>query len=248
MESNKLIASISALFLLFICSCSNQEARMAKLHEDHVSKYQSQLAAQEDSLRLADSLLLVVTPLANDLIASAGFVFEKNEFDELGRFLIKGTEADANLSRNYLHATVNEYGVTQLISEYRGSHAANHVQIRVSATDGTQCTSTLIPQSQDGANYRFQNQGTFHETVTFTADSTLSFIDLHKNDKQLKVELLNQNHKTITSYNINKTQIKPLADSYQLGVLLAAQLHYSQLSKIASQKIQLFKAKLETKE
>lgn len=251
MVSNKLIASINASLLLIaataLTGCGNQEARMAKLREDHVQKYKQQLAAQEDSLRRADSLLLVVTPLANSLISDGGFVFEKNEFDELGRFLVKGSEADANLGRNYLHACVNEYGITQLISEYRGGSHINHVQLRLTATDGTQCTSAIVPLSNDGANYRFKNNGLCHETVTFVSDAALGFIALHRADKQLRVELLNQQQKTAATYTLSAAQLKPLAQSHELGNLLATQLLCTQKSKIASDKIQLFKAKLETK-
>lgn len=244
MVSNRLNALISVSLSLLACGCSSgHESRMEKLKSDHIQKYQSMLAAQEDTLRWADSILVEITPLINDMISEGHFEYVKNEFDELGRFEIKGTTADENIGRNYLHASVNEYGVCQLISEYRGSRELQHTQIRIEGGDGTQCLSSTVPLEMDGANYRYKNQGTYHETVTFVADSTLSYIDLHTDDAKLRAVQINDKGKT-NVVQLTATDRKNLSNSYRLGQALALQLRCSQTSKVAADKITLYKSKL----
>jgi len=247
MVSNKLNALTSfGLGMLLLCSCSNShEERMAKLKSDHISKYQQELAQQQDSLRWADSVLVEITPLINDMIAQGKFEFVKNEFDELGRFVAKGSDAESNIGRSYLHATVNEYGVCQLISEYRGNGAFNHTQICVMGSDGSQQSSAIVPLEKEGANYRFQNQGTYHETVTFVADSTLAYIDLHVGDKKLKCVQINAKGKK-NPILLSSKEVEQISNTYRLGKALALQLRCTQTSKVASQKITLLKSKLET--
>lgn len=254
MESNKWIVSTDSLrplpsflaaCLMLLSGCSNgHEARMEKLRSDHQNKYEQELADQRDSLRMADSALLEITPIINDMIAQGGFEYVKNEYDELGRFEVKGTSSDAHLGQSYLHASVNEYGICQLISEYRGASALNHTQILVKASDGTQQTSQTVSLDREGANYRFQNQGTYHETVTFVSDSVLAYIDLHASDKSLTVVQMGANGRKNT-FSIQSSEIRQLSNSYRLGRALAIQLRSSQTSKVAAQKIQLLEVKLQ---
>lgn len=212
----------------------------------HRLNYKVQLAQQEDSLATADTMLLAVTKLINEMVEEQHFVYVKSEYDELGHFYIQGTEAENNLNRCYVHAVVDEYGNTQLISEYRGPAYIHHTQLRFTAADGSQMTTQCVPLENEGANYRFKNLGMFHESVTYVNDSALMFVDAHATDSRLRAHLMYK--QGVKSYFVEmpvKDRMN-LVYTYQLGRLLAAQLLYTQRSQVAGKKIQFLKAKIET--
>lgn len=257
MVSNKLNVSIKPTRLavcltgclalasaLLLPSCSDHEARMNKLHADHEAKYEQELAAQRDSLQWADSVQLQIVPIINKMIEEGHFEYVKGEYDELGRYIVRGTDAENNLGRNYLHASVNEYGVTQLVSEYRGSRHINHTQIVAEGADGTRFASRVVPLQNDGANYRFTNEGVCHESVTFVADSLLAYIHTHADDNRMKCVQLGANSASNT-IQLTSQEIRQLSDCYLLGRALAIQLRSSQTSKVAAEKISVLETKIE---
>lgn len=209
----------------------------------HVLSYSVQLAQQEDSLTTADTMLVVVTRMINEMIEAGKFQFEKGEYDELGRYYVKGTDVQSNLERSYIHATTNEYGQTQLISEYRGPSYINHTQVRFSNPEGAVVESREIPLSNDGANYHFENQGLKHETVTYTNDPALAFVDMNVSNPKLRAHLLYNGGKTY-SVQLSEADRRAVSMTYQLGQMLAAQLLYTQQSKTAALKIQYLKGKM----
>jgi len=246
MVSNKLNVSIKLLIAgsLLLAGCSDHDSRMKKLHAEHEAKYQQELAAQRDSLAWADSMQITIAPIINKLVDEGPFEYTKGEYDELGRYFIKGTDAENNIGRCYLHASVNEYGIVQLISEYRGSRHINHTQIVIEGADGTQVRSKEVPLKNDGANYQFDNAGVCHETVTFVSDSVLLYIAAHENDKKMKCTQLGANGKS-NSISLSSKEIRQLSASYQLGRALATQLRSSQTAKVAAGKISVLETKLE---
>lgn len=213
----------------------------------HALGYEVQLAQQQDSIKIFDTLLVTITDSINVLVEKYGFVYEKGEMDELGRFFIKGTDTQSNLERSYIHATVNDYGVVHLISEYRGGSYINHTCLRLTAGDKTQVTTSVVPIENDGANFHFKNQGLCHETVTYVNDPAAGFIDMQVSDKKLKAELLYKDGQKAYNVTFNDLDRQSIAWTYQLGQMLAAQLKYSQQSKIAAEKIKLFQSKKKIK-
>ncbi len=211
----------------------------------HQLNYRVELAQQEDSLATADTMLIAVTQMINEMVQNGNFVFEKSEYDDLGRWFVKGTDTPHNLERCYLHASVDEYGHVQLISEYRGSAYINHTRLRLTGGDGTQAVTANVPLSNTGANYQFKNQGLCHESVTYTDDSILGFIDMHSSDQKLKAHLLYKNGSKAYPIVVSTKECQAIALTSQLGKMLAAQLLFTQQSKVAAGKIQFLKAKIE---
>lgn len=213
----------------------------------HLLNYQVQLAIQQDSLDRADTMLIAITKMINETIETGNFVYEKGEYDELGRFYVKGTDTQSNLGRNYIHATVNDYGVVHLMSEYRGGSYINHNQMKFVAGDKTEVTTKAVSKDNEGVYYHFKNQGVCHETVTYVNDSSYAFIDLNITDTKFHAQLLyNEGSKTL-KVELTPQDRKALAFTYQLGQLLAAQLRFTQQSKIAAGKIQFLQAKIQSK-
>lgn len=214
----------------------------------HLLNYKAMLGQQEDSLATADTMLLAITPLINEMIEQGKFVYEKGEYDELGRYYVKGTDAQSNLGRCYVHATTDEYGEISLISEYRGGSYIDHTQLRLTSSDQSTMCTAVVPTTMEGANYHFKNQGVCHETVTYRNDSAIVFFDLFANDSKAKAALLY--HDGTKSYPIQlaDSDRRAIALTYQLSKMLAAQLRYTQQSKVAAGKVQFLRTKIGTAE
>lgn len=251
--------------MLVVACHSGRESKVQSMRENHLQHYREKLELQRDTLRMADSLLTLIVPQIQQMLDEDGFEHHQGEFDDLGIYFIKGTDVASRVGTSYLHATVNEYGITRLISEYRGGSYINHTQIRLEAEDGTSCTTLEVPvEEEGGANYHFTNQGLCHESVSFTngtiasanrpgamtdgTDGTaLAFVDLHAGDRQMKAYLLYGEGK---KYRVNLTSadIKALSKTYQLGQLLSEQRRLSQQSKAASEQILFLETKISIKE
>ena len=210
----------------------------------HQFGYEVQLAIQQDSLATADTMLVAVTRSINELVEQGHFEFEKGEYDELGRFYVKGTDTQSNINRNYVHATVNEYGVVHLISEYRGSAYIDHTQMKFIGGDKSESVSANVPLSNEGANYHFRNQGLCHESVTYVNDPAMAYADVHASDKKMRAALLYKDGSKCVYVDLTEQDRLALSQTWQLGQMLAAQLRYTQQSKVASGKIQFLKAKI----
>ena len=210
----------------------------------HTFSYEMQLAQQREELASADTMLLAVTKCINELVESGKFDYAKGEYDELGRFFVRGTEAEKNIGRNYVHATVNEYGIVQLISEYRGGSFINHTQLRFIGQDKSEMTTANVPLSNEGANYHFKHGGVCHETVTYVNDSALAYVDMHANDSRLKAVLVYADGTKSLAVQLTDADRNAIALTYQLSKMLAAQLQYKQRSKTAAGKIQFLQAKI----
>jgi len=208
--------------------------------------YRINLAIEENTLAETDSLINVIVPKINESTEKY-FVFEKSEYDELGRFLFKGSEVENNVQRSYIHAAVNEYGITQLISTYSSGANINHTRLRIIASDGSQVETTNIPYN-DGSNYQYVIDGTHYESVTYQGEKdngALAFIALHSDDKGLKAVLIGEKKEVPVA--ISAKEREALAASYELGRILAEQLLYTQQNKVASEKIKYLQQKIASK-
>lgn len=208
--------------------------------------YRINLAIEENTLKETDSLIQAIIPKINETTEKY-FVFEKSEYDELGRFMFKGTEVENNVQRSYIHSAVNEYGVTQLISTYSGGKDINHTALKIIASDGSNVTTQSIPYN-DGSNYKYVIDGTHYESVTYQGDKdngVLAFIASHADDKGLKAVLIGENKEVNVS--ISQKEREALAATYELGIVLSEQLLFTQQNKVAAGKISYLKEKILSK-
>ncbi len=206
--------------------------------------YRIQLKEAEQIRMFTDSMLTVVTENIN--AAAADFTYLKSEYDELGRFVCKGTEVEKNV-RSYLHATVDEYGVTHLISSYRGDRPLEHTAVKVkNATDGTACSTQEIPYN-DGTNYHYTIGGVRFETVTYVGDKdggVLGYIDLNK-ESRLQVEFTGG--RCSWPVPLTEKDKKALSETFQLGMMLRKRLQLEQDNKVAAEKVIYLRQLIERK-
>lgn len=205
--------------------------------------YRIQLREAEQIRTFTDSMLTVAIETINT--ATADFTFLKSEYDELGRFIYKGTEAEKNV-RSYLHAAADEYGVTHLISSYRGDRPLEHTAVKVKSADGTACSTQEIPYN-DGTNYHYTIGGVRFETVTYIGDKdggVLGYIELNK-EKQLQVEFIGSRRNL--SVPLTDMDKKALSETFRLGMMLRKRLQLQQENKVATEKIIYLKQLIERK-
>lgn len=233
--------------LLLSCSSGEKGPTVEERREAMNQKYIDQLATEEKTLHVTDSLIQAMIPRINEVTAEA-FDYIKTEYDDLGRFVPKGMSTEDNVQRTYIHCAVDEYGQTQLISTYCGSKL-EHTQLRITASDGTSATTEAIPYN-DGSNYRYDIDGTHYESVTYTvgrktgsdqvnADTdggVFSFIAMHADDSKLYGTLLGGKKEVRVS--ISAKERAGLVACYELGVLLRDKLRLEQENKTAAGKIQ----------
>lgn len=201
----------------------------------------------EKNNNIETAKLLEETSTKINEITQKYFTFEKSEYDELGRYIYNGTEVEKNVQRSYIHAAVDEYGATQLISTYSGGKDINHTALRIIASNGESILTETIPYN-DGSNYKYVIDGTHYESVTYKGEKdngALAFVASHADDKGLKAVLIGENKEFPVT--ISAKEREALAISFELGVILSAQLQYSQQNKVAQGKILFFEEKLSTK-
>lgn len=233
--------------LLLLDSIDNAYAKCFDVRKTgQLLMYKINLAIEEKTLVETDTLLNRIIPKINETTEKF-FVFEKSEYDELGRYIFKGTEVENNVQRSYIHAAVNEYGVTQLISTYSGGSDINHTAVRFKSSDGSEVLTNTIPYN-DGSNYKYVIDGTHYESVTYQGEKdngALAFIANHVGDNGLKAILIGE--KKEINVNISKSEREALAASYELGKILSEQLLYTQQNKVAAGKISYLKEKIASK-
>lgn len=233
--------------LLLLDSIDNAYAKCFDVRKaGQLLMYKINLAIEEKTLVETDTLLNRIIPKINETTEKF-FVFEKSEYDELGRYIFRGTEVENNVQRSYIHAAVNEYGVTQLISTYSGGSDINHTAVRFKSSDGSEVLTNTIPYN-DGSNYKYVIDGTHYESVTYQGEKdngALAFIANHVGDNGLKAILIGE--KKEINVNISKSEREALAASYELGKILSEQLLYTQQNKVAAGKISYLKEKIASK-
>jgi hypothetical protein len=208
---------------------SEVEVRRQGLELTHAIQYDEACKTRA----YADSMLVVVDAAIAEAIVP--FTYQKTEYDDLGRYIYTGSEAEKNL-RSYLHAAVDDYGNTQLISSYRGNKSLNHTSVRITATDGTSCTTQPIAYD-DAANYHYDIQGARYETVTYTDaldGGVLGFIALHT-DQPLTLTYLGGT--TPLNVTLTPTDRQALQATYQLADLLKNRLRLMQEQQVATNNV-----------
>ena len=201
------------------------------------------LAVNESIFRTTDSLIAVASAKI-DSVASVWFIYEKTEYDELGRFIAKSTDAARSGFRTYIHADVDEYGRAQLMSSYCGSSELNHTALRLTLPSGESVTTGEIPYS-DGANYRYKVNETCCEVVTYADGKdggALAFAALH-NGETIKATLLGG--KKEIPVTVSSQDLRALAATYELSVLLKDRLRLTQERKTAQLMVEKLQMKIQ---
>ena len=201
------------------------------------------LAVNENIFRTTDSLIAEASAKI-DSVASVWFIYEKTEYDELGRFIAKSMDAARSSFRTYIHAAVNEYGCTQLMSSYCGSSELNHTALKLSLSSGESVTTSEIPYN-DGANYHYKVNETCCEVVTYTDakdGGALAFAALH-NGETVKATLLGG--KKEIPVTVSSQDLQALAATFELSVLLKDRLRLTQERKTAQLMVEKLQKKLQ---
>jgi len=257
---------IFPLLLLLTACTSNQGPTVAERKAAQLQQYRDQLANEQQTLHVTDSLLAAIIPQINTA-TSKGFEYEKTEYDDLGRFRPVGTDPGQNVQRTYLRSAVDDYGRTQLIATYCGSKSFVVHQLLFTASDGTRLTTSVVDPN-DGSNYSYDIDGTHYQSVTFafagkitegmtdnaaaqqnadTDNGALAYLAQHASDDHLVCHYLS------TQGNQQKVAISAkdranFAATYELGLLLRESVRLQQENKTASLKIQYLQERIASKD
>ena len=202
------------------------------------------LEIAKDIHQLSDSLLgLLKIELDQQLTK---FTYTRSEYDDMGRYIYKGSEAENNSSRSYLHAAVDDYGVHHFISSYTG-RKITHTAVCLMAPDGTSCSTENI-EYNDGTNYHYNVRGTHYEAVTFIGErdgGVLGFVAMHANDA-LTAKLIHK--KGEHSVKITSADRKGMVETFQLAHLLKEKIRLTAENRVAQDKIEYLEALIKLKE
>lgn len=273
MKNNTFIALAAMMSAIALGSCVGQkgptveERKAAKLEQ-----YKEQLATEQNTARVTDSLLQAIIPEINAL-SSEGFEYESPEYTDLGVFIPKGMESEKNVQKTYVHVSVTEYGQTQLVSTYcakpkgevwesKMTSFIDHTHLKVTAGDGTSCVTEVIPVGSD-ANYQTTIDDTRYEHVTYmcgtvqganegeavkgsTDGGVLAFIADHKDDTKLYCTLMGG--KREVKVTLTAKEREGLAKACKLGELLRQKVLLEQQNKTAAGKALYLQERIASKE
>jgi hypothetical protein len=175
-----------------------------------------QLKEAERNLAYCDSLL----PTRQDEAAALAkaFILEKNEYSEVGAYILKQQTIERNVERSYIRCSVSEKGEISLASVYFGSLPINHTGIRISAGANLSVSAGPVPYD-GGLNYRFNDMGNTSEIVNYTGASmdAIRFVCNNMKEK-LKVEYTGGKPYTIYIDEPSKQAVKA---TWELSIVLS---------------------------
>lgn len=253
---------IPIVALATLAACNEPKGPTAAQRREALDQqYRDQLATEQRTLHVTDSLIAALLPAINEVTAKQ-FEYEKTEYDDLGRYRPKGTDPGDNVQRTYLHSAVDEYGRTQLIATYCGPKRFCVEQLSIKASDGTGVFTQVI-KPNDGSNYQYDIDGVHYQSVTFayagriaeamTTDSAalaradtdngaLAFIAQNADDNGLKCWMVASDGKQ-QSLPISALDRQNMAATYELGVMLRESIRLQQENKTAALKIEYLQTK-----
>ncbi len=170
----------------------------------------------ERSLPYLDSILVIRQNEFPEL--KKQFRFEKDEkYQDIGDFTHSLLRTESNTNRCYLKPYTNENGDFLLMSYYVGGTKEHNT---LTATIGENKASTLAANPED--INRYENLGSFHETILFTPQTVNNIHQFIANNYQEKVKIIlsldGENNKYI--YSIFENERKIFADTYQLATCI----------------------------
>ncbi|MGL4411353.1 MAG: hypothetical protein ACRCTF_04350 [Bacteroidales bacterium] len=203
-----------------------------------------ELKEQERTFAFCDSMLTQLTQESE--LLKKNFDFRSNpEYDKVGRWIQRDLLSERNSGRNYLRAEVFENGEMQLTSSYEGAKAIKHTMIKVSLKDGTFSQSDEVP-FDGGRNYRFNDEGTHHERVTFnlkTDGGIAQFIATYSDQPMTLTYEGGIKYQT----QIDQKHRAALKESFDLSSRLLDMRRLVEERRVSEAKINLLRKKLEQK-
>ncbi|MDR2469479.1 MAG: hypothetical protein LBD27_03235, partial [Tannerella sp.] len=149
-----------------------------------------------------------------------GFIYEKDSaYEDIGNYVWKQLTVERNTERSYIRCGVDEKGEIYLASIYFGRRPLNHTGLRLSAPDGSYAETAVIPYD-GGMNYRFKDQGSTTEVVTYKGEHCLAavrFLYTVADKVRIKVEYIGG---TAFSLYLSENDKKIIRTTYDLAVLL----------------------------
>lgn len=270
---SKYVSLYALLGVVVFASCGGEKGPTVEERKAaRLEQYKEQLAQEQNTARVTDSLLQAIIPEINAL-SSESFTYEGAEYTDLGAFIPKGMEADKYVQRTYIHVTVTDYGQTQLVSTYcakpvgevwesRMTSFIDHTHLKVTAGDGTYCVTEVIPLGSE-ANYQTTIDDTRYEHVTYmcgtvqganegeaikgsTDGGVLAFIADHKDDAKLYATLMGG--KREVKVTLTAKEREGLANACKLGELLRQKVLLEQQNKTAAGKALYLQERIASKE
>jgi hypothetical protein len=197
---------------------------------------------QERNLRFCDSLIVIRQAEADSL--KPFFVFEKTEYDEIGRYVDKTWNPSVNAPANYIKTHVSESGEIVLTSVHSSFSSIQYDRLRVSIPSGEYTETETIP-FDGGANYSFQDgNGTVYQIVTYQKgrdNGVIQFIYNHPREK-LTASYIG---KRTYSYVLTPPMIKALVRSADLSVVLSEIQKLQKEREKAAKRIEYLQSKIQ---
>jgi hypothetical protein len=169
------------------------------------------------NIAFCDSLLLVRQAELEAM--KSIFSFEKDTaYATPGNYVHQGQTIEHNIGRSYLRSGVTEYGEAYLASVYAGARPLKHTTLRISAPNGLYAETPAIPYD-GGRNYRFKDNGTYTEVVTYRGEHCHAVLQfLYENrDVSLRADYLGGEPYHI---DVGKKDKANIAATWQFSYLL----------------------------
>ena len=177
-----------------------------------------ELAEQTRNLLHCDSLLQCKWVELDE--NKKNFIFEKDTaYEDIGKYIHKTQQIEANLQKSYIRSGVNELGEMFITSIYYSSRPNKHTALKVSAKGGEYAQTESIPHD-GGNNYTFTDEGMHTEAVTYTKDkdngAILFIYDRVK--EPITATYIGDKEITITMSNADKVAV---VETYNLSITLS---------------------------
>ncbi len=193
-------------------------------HEATIQKERLQLMRQIElkeqirNLNYCDSMLVVCGLKADSL--KNNFLFEKDEnYDEIGKYLLKQQKTENNIQKTYIRSYTNECGEMFLESVYYGSSPVNHTKIKVFLPNKEYTETESVPRD-GGLNYTFRDLGAVTEIVTYKKEKDGGVIQFICNnyEEKLQAEYIGNKTYTIVLTSIEK---RAVVEVNELAIVLS---------------------------
>ena len=204
------------------------EQRAQKRQQDSIN-----LVMQEQTVTYTDSLLQVVLPQADSLLAL--FQYKKNEkYEDHGYYIHKHMQTAGLGQRIYLQTFVTDDLKTVVRSMYFGSKI-EHTTVTLSADS--------VSSRFEGEPYYFEAEGN-HEMVTLSNDDAvalLQFVNAYA-DSRIKVKL---SGKRSYAYFLNTKDIQAMLETLRLQVVMSDIRRLEDQQRQASLQVEKYKRRLD---
>jgi hypothetical protein len=196
---------------------------------------------QERNLLFCDSMILVRQAEADSM--QRFFIFEKTEYDDIGKYVDKSWNPSAATHSNYIKTSVTGSGEIVLTSAYSGFFALQYNRLKVSTSSGEYAETQAIP-FDGGANYSFQDgSGKIYQIVTYQKgrdNGVIRFIYNHSSEKLTASYFGKKKY----SYPIPPPTIKALVNSVDFSVVLSDIRQLQKEKEKAAKRIQYLQSKI----